>query len=190
MQHWKLRCKHCQTEYVYCTYGNGPEYGTEAGCSREYCAECQKAIDGALSKIPVKFTSRLVEIEEPNLFPVLDKIKEESEKKELFNVVRMTLGEYDVEDKYTHDFKIYWIKYNSDTPNEKHLFVEKEFDIFKRELTGKYWPAENGGDSYVHGMGMAKNLMSMKAEPAKTPEPLGGFYFFDPVIGEGKERLS
>ena len=51
MQHFRLRCKHCYKEYVYCTYGNGPEYGTEAGCSREYCAECQKAIDDALGKI-------------------------------------------------------------------------------------------------------------------------------------------
>ena len=183
MQHWILRCKHCQKQYVYCTYGNGPEYGTEAGCSREYCAECQKAIDDALNKIPVKFASRLVEIEEPNLFPVLEKIKEESEKNALFNCMRATHGEYDVEDKYTHDFKIYWVKYNLDTPNEKHLFIEQEFDIFKKELTGKYWLAENSGDSYVHGMSMTKKLMSMKAEPTKTTEPLGKLYFFDVAIG-------
>lgn len=189
MQHWKLRCKHCQKQYVYCTYGNGPEYGTEAGCSKEYCAECQKAIDDALNNIPVKFASRLVEIEEPNLFPVLDKIKEEHEKNAVFNCMRVTYGEYDVEDKYTHDFKIYWVKYNLDTPNEKHLFVEQEFDIFKRELTGKSWLAENGGDSYVHGMSMTKKLMSTKAEPAKTPEPLGKLYFFDIESGEEKKKL-
>ena len=47
MQHYRLRCKHCGKEYTYCTYGNGPEYGTQEGCSMEYCAECQKAIDEA-----------------------------------------------------------------------------------------------------------------------------------------------
>ena len=31
MQHLILRCKHCHKEYTYCTYGNGPEFGTEEG---------------------------------------------------------------------------------------------------------------------------------------------------------------
>ena len=35
MQHYRLRCKHCGKEYTYCTYGNGPEYGTQEGCSME-----------------------------------------------------------------------------------------------------------------------------------------------------------
>ena len=62
MQHLRIRCKHCQREYTYCTYGNGPEYGTESGCSMEYCADCQKAIDEALGKIPKKYTWRWLDI--------------------------------------------------------------------------------------------------------------------------------
>ena len=55
MQHYRLRCKHCGKEYTYCTYGNGPKYGTQEGCSMEYCAECQKAIDKALEAIPRRY---------------------------------------------------------------------------------------------------------------------------------------
>lgn len=29
MQHIYRRCKHCNKEYFYCTYGNGPDWGTE-----------------------------------------------------------------------------------------------------------------------------------------------------------------
>ena len=79
MEHWILRCKHCQREYTYCTYGNGDCYGTEEGCSEEYCAECQKAIDEALSKILVKFEPRFVEISNPDLLADLDDIKKEKD---------------------------------------------------------------------------------------------------------------
>ena len=53
MQHWKLRCKHCGRTYTYCTYGN------DDGCSRDYCGECQTAINNALGKIPKKITKVL-----------------------------------------------------------------------------------------------------------------------------------
>ena len=39
MQHIYRRCKHCNKEYLYCTYGNGPEWGTEEYCSMDYCGE-------------------------------------------------------------------------------------------------------------------------------------------------------
>lgn len=82
MQHFILRCKHCNKEYTYCTYGNGPEYGTEAGCSMEYCAECQKAIDEAFAKIKVKFEPRYVEIQPTfGLDKILEGIKKEKKRK-------------------------------------------------------------------------------------------------------------
>ena len=58
MQHLRRRCKHCGKAYTYCTYGNGPEYGTQEGCSMDYCAECQKAIDDALAKIPHRIVKK------------------------------------------------------------------------------------------------------------------------------------
>lgn len=58
MQHLIRRCKHCGKSYTYCTYGNGPEYGTQEGCSMEYCAECQNAINEALAKIPIRIVKK------------------------------------------------------------------------------------------------------------------------------------
>ena len=66
MQHYKLRCKHCGKEYTYCTYGNGPEYGTQEGCSMEYCAECQKAINKALEAIPRRYVVEYTLLDDSN----------------------------------------------------------------------------------------------------------------------------
>lgn len=45
------------------------EYSTsEDGASMEYCPECQKAIDKALKKIPVKFKPEQMEIVEVGYF--------------------------------------------------------------------------------------------------------------------------
>ena len=59
MQHIYRRCKHCNKEYLYCTYGNGPDWGTEKYCSMDYCGECQKAIDDALSNIPERYSYKM-----------------------------------------------------------------------------------------------------------------------------------
>ena len=75
MQHFKLRCKHCHTEYTYCTHGNGSEYGTEEGCSKEYCARCQKAIDNALAKIPVECQPKYMEIHDSRIFEMFERVK-------------------------------------------------------------------------------------------------------------------
>lgn len=66
MQHYRLRCKHCGKEYAYCTYGNGPEYGTQEGCSMEYCAECQKAINKALEAIPRRYVVKYTLLDDSN----------------------------------------------------------------------------------------------------------------------------
>ena len=62
MEHLILRCNHCKKQYTYCTYGNGPEYGTEKDCTKEYCAECANAINNALKSIPIRFEGRPVKI--------------------------------------------------------------------------------------------------------------------------------
>jgi len=177
MQHYILRCKHCQKEYTYCTYGNGPEWGTEEGCSQDYCAECQKAINKALEVIPIKFKPIPVEINEPELFAILDKIKEEDDKKDYLKMTALTSGEYDNIDKYTHDGKTYYIEYNDDTPEERHLFVEMEYDILKKEITKHYWRADKHDDSYMHGRNMHKDMRRIfersKIETMPLPSPQG-----------------
>ena len=59
MEHILRRCKHCNKEYTYCTYGNGLNWGTEEHCSMDYCGECQTAINNALSNIPKKFSYQM-----------------------------------------------------------------------------------------------------------------------------------
>lgn len=190
MQHWILRCKHCQKEYTYCTYGNGPGYGTEEGCSQEYCAECQKAIDKALSKIPIKFKPQLVEIEDDELLSTLEKIKEKDNQKGCIKLTSITAGLYDIEDCYTHDWKEYWIKYNRETPEEKHLFVAMQYDIINKKLTNNYWKADKGGDSYMHGQSMTKSLLKASVSLSNMPPPLGLMFYNDDFTWEIKTKKN
>lgn len=144
MEHLILRCKHCKKEYTYCTYGNGPQYGTEEGCSKEYCAECQKAIDNALANIPVKFKPIKVEItdeeEKKKILTQLYDVKEAQEEKNgISNSIRLLNSEYDNIDIYVCNLKTYYIEYNDDTPDDKHLSVEMEYDIVAEKTTSKFW---------------------------------------------------
>jgi hypothetical protein len=144
MEHIKIRCKHCKKEYIYCTYGNGPEYGTEEGCSREYCAECQQAIDNALANIPIKFKPIKVEItdeeKKKKILSQLYDIKTKAEKNDVFHVIRLlNSSNYDNIDIYTYNSKTYYVEYNDDTPNDKHLLIEMEYDIIAEKVTSKSW---------------------------------------------------
>jgi hypothetical protein len=183
MEHWNLRCKHCKTIYRYCTYGNGPEYGTEYGCSQEYCAECQKAIDSALGKIPVKFCPKRVEINDDDTLKTLEKIKDKVSKNNNFNLVSVFPGEYDNIDRYTHDWKVYYVAYNNDNPSGKHLFVEMEYDIINKQITKNTWTTDNGSDTYTHGIGIGgifKNFKNAtRIKPHDIPAPDGKFFYTD-----------
>ncbi len=156
MEHFNIRCNHCKKEYTYCTYGNGPEYGTEEGCSKEYCAECQKAIDNALRNIPIKFKPIKVEItdkeEKKKILIQLYDIKEKTEKSGMSHVVMLLNSDYDNIDMCTHDSKTYYIEYNDDTPNDKHLSIEMEYDIMAAKTTSKLWKTTNN-NTFQHGRG-------------------------------------
>ena len=107
MEHWVLRCKHCQKEYTYCTYGNGSQYGTEEGCSKEYCAECQKAIDEALGKIPLKFKPIEEEIKDDDLLQELLAIKENTKANAFPSMSKLVISMgFDFIDRYTHNGRI------------------------------------------------------------------------------------
>lgn len=194
MQHFILRCKHCQKEYTYCTYGNGPEYGTEEGCSMEYCAECQKAIDKAFGAIPVKFKPERMEIKEPLLLELFSKIREqeqqkqkEKEEKYAFFPTVCATGDpdnYDNIETFIHKNKKYQVKWNDKTPDKKHLFVFMEYDILKRQFTKRPWRYDKE-DSYSFHRNLAKtfikNMSKYKANkpiPVKPmAEPIGKLFF-------------
>lgn len=181
MQHFILRCKHCQKEYVYCTYGNGPEYGTEDGCSMDYCPECQKAIDEALRKIPIKFEGRFQPINEPLLFPLFSKIRND-----VVGVYKIYYcGKYDNCDTYTHNGLKFNVEYNDNTPNDRHISVEMEYDLIEKKFTGKPWKGESK-DSYIHGRNTSREIASAingkTYEPKPMPEPTGILFFNDVVL--------
>lgn len=161
MEHIKIRCKHCKKEYIYCTYGNGPEYGTEEGCSKEYCAECQQTIDNALANIPVKFKPIKVEItdekEKKKILSQLDDIKTKSEKNDVFHLIRLLNSNYDNIDIYTYNSKTYYVEYNDDTPNDKHLLIEMEYDITAEKVTSKVWKTIRG-NTFQHGRSIKKEF--------------------------------
>ena len=75
MEHFICRCKHCGTQYTYCTYGN------DDGCTEEYCGTCAKAIYDALRQIPIKFQSAKKMIIDP--FEVERIVKIFNEEKEI-----------------------------------------------------------------------------------------------------------
>ena len=153
MQHYILRCKHCNREYVYCTYGNGPEYGTEEGCSQEYCAECQKAIDEALGKIPVKFIKKPKQIKPTKeLLALFDKVKEDTKSKnplQFPTVVPLMMSPYDNFATCVYNGNRFIIEWNDDDIDNKIVHVEYEWDCEKKEFTDKVWKCREK-NSYVH----------------------------------------
>ena len=203
MQHYILRCKHCHKEYTYCTYGNGPEYGTEFGCSMDYCAECQSAIDNALSQITKKFEARDLEIDQPGLFSVFDKIRAEEEKKEKLwpNIHRVgECGDYDNAEIYIHDRKKFYVRWNDDTPAEKHIFISMEYDLLNNEFTKNPWKYDVD-DCYMRSRNelrcLARALMNEQALPLPKqalPLPNGKLNYmdfeWDVVLPTKKDKTS
>ena len=188
MQHWILRCKHCNKEYTYCTYGNGSEYGTEEGCSQEYCAECQKAIDDALSTIPKKFEPRLKEIDNTDLFPIFDKLKKKQDEKILAaqwpSVIRLEPEEtdFDIVETYYYKNNLYKVKYYNDCPDDKHIYVSTEYDLIDNSFTDKKWRYTHE-DSYDIQRNCMKSMCQMlkEVEPMNMAEPSGEFFFMEPM---------
>lgn len=185
MQHYILRCKHCHKEYTYCTYGNGPEYGTEFGCSMDYCAECQTAIDDALSRITKKFEARDLEIDQPGLFSVFNKIRAEEEKKEKLwpNIHRIgECGDYDNAEKYIHNKRKFFVRWNDDTPDEKHIFISMEYDLLNNEFTKNPWKYDVD-DCYMRSRNesrcLARVLMNEQTLNINLPPPTGKLNYMD-----------
>lgn len=164
MQHYYVRCKHCHREYLYCTYGNGPDYGTEEGCSRDYCSECQKAIDDALGKIPVKYISKFKVIDTtPELLEFFRLVSiaynnkvENDDHKGLFlpRIVPVfpngiCCSDYDNVDTCIYNGRMFIIEYNDGEYKNARVSLEMEYDCVKKCFTDKYW-TEHGKTYYGH----------------------------------------
>ena len=145
MRHIYRRCKNCNKEYVYCTYGNGPDWGTEKYCSMDYCGECQKAIDDALSKIPERYSYKMELISKED-FDYINKTIDtqyQEYKKQIsnnvfgcFRVSSIVMGdEYvDIEGCYiNHIYYTRGTKENGDIEIKQSM----EYDLINKKLTGK-----------------------------------------------------
>ena len=145
MQHIYRRCKNCNKEYLYCTYGNGPDWGTEKYCSMDYCGECQKAIDDALSKIPERYSYKMELIPKEDYDYISKTIDTQYQeyKKEIsnnllggFGITSITMGdEYvDIEGCYiNHIYYTRGTKENGDVEIKQSM----EYDLIDEKLTGK-----------------------------------------------------
>lgn len=184
MQHIKCRCKNCQKTYTYCTYGNGPEYGTESGCSMEYCAECQKAIDEALASIPKKYTWKWLEIQPTlGLFEALAETKEKVEmarKRSNMPIVMQSLAysAHDNVETYVRDGVEYHVEWDDYAPNEKHVYVKMEYSIVGNRFTDKAWQVDTG-ETYYHQRPFKWEEKTIEVKP--MPEPIGSLYFMEPT---------
>ena len=184
MEHIIRRCKNCNKEYIYCTYGNGPDWGTEEGCSMEYCRECQKAINDALAKIPEKYSWKMELVQDKD-FDYINKMidfEKEKHRKEITNGVRFEMSKL----SFTRDYKelegcyinhIYYIrgiKENDDVEIKESV----EFDTINKKLTGKrYRFYDHPRNQYVPIT--IFNLTKKDGIPEKELEKPIGKVFFD-----------
>lgn len=183
MEHIIRRCKHCKKEYTYCTYGNGPQYGTEKGCSYEYCAECQKAIDKVLSEIPIKCRPYYSVVSNENTIKMLEeKFAEERKKYNAsvkINCAKLVgdLG-YKTVDEYTIDWTRYIRGVKEDGTIE--ILVQKEYDEINKIKTTKFYKdsTNNPKQSYQP---LSQLKFSKFIATEKYMEPPTGKIFFNDI---------
>lgn len=184
MEHIICRCKNCQTPYTYCTYGNGPEYGTNKGCTREYCSECANAIAEALNKIPRKYTGIRQQITDPNeferIYSIFEKCKEIHYQQRNVQMARLIgdLGYEKVEGCYINK-----VEYHICTTVHGiiHIYAEKEFDLVKNEYTGRYFfRNDNPNEQYFLMQQLKFDCFKKdKITEMSMPEPTGKLYYMD-----------
>ena len=156
MQHYILRCKHCGRTYTYCTHGNGD------GCSKDYCGECQTAIDNALSKIPKKITKhidiltdRAEQLRLDSIFDMnkrkyeMDDFLEEVSSHSLPRVIPIigNWGYKTVERCYINRVEYYRCVKDDGTFDIK---VAKEYDLIKNEYTGELYVETDKNNGYEY----------------------------------------
>ena len=188
MEHIYRRCKNCNKEYVYCTYGNGPDWGTEKYCSMDYCGECQKAIDDALSKIPERYSYKM-ELTPKEDYDYINKtidIQHQEYKKELsnnvlgvFGVTSIAMGdEYvDIEGCYiNHIYYTRGTKENGDVEIKQSM----EYDLIDKKLTGNKYRFYDMPCMQYKPLSIFKfpTVEFIKTKPLDPPT--GKFFFYIP----------
>lgn len=183
MQHLKLRCKHCHKEYTYCTYGNGPRYGTEDGCSMDYCAECQKAIDYVLSAIPQKCRPYYSLVTDSETKEKLEQLFNDERKKYKescrINAAKL-VGDYGYEsvEECTSNFVKCIRGVKKDGTVE--FKIEKEYDLINKTETDKLYsdPTNNKRQEYTP---ITQFRMPTKDELTMKPlsPPSGKMFWLD-----------
>lgn len=185
MQHFIRRCKHCGKAYVYCTYGNGPEYGTQKGCSMEYCAECQNAINDALAKIPIKVVKKYAFVNDEKEIERISNIFEE-EKKKYYNTPKFLdftkiIPDWNcesVESCYIDGIEYYkCVEYDGSVSYK----VAVEYDVIEENFTGENYfeiDVHNGYVPVVQHRLPKFNFDEVKVRPMSPPK--GEVFYMDP----------
>lgn len=183
MQHIYRRCKHCNKEYLYCTYGNGADWGTEEYCSMDYCGQCQKAINDALSKIPERYSFKMELIPKEDfdyISKTIDTQYLEYKKEMSGNVFGLTQividNEYDaVEGCYiNHIYYTRGIKKNGEIEIKQSM----EYDLIDKKLTGKRYCFFDMPCMRYKPLSTMK-FPSVELNKTKPMEPPTGKLFFD-----------
>lgn len=183
MQHLLRRCKHCGKSYTYCTYGNGSDYGTEQGCSMDYCAECQTAINDALAKIPVRYVKKYIFVSDQEEIARLKTIFEDEKAKHYTknNIIHAVLmipdwGYDDVEKCY-----IDWVEYYKCVEDDGRILfkVAMEYDTVEGKFTGKkYEETEVEKRRYIPVSQLRFPKFTKIKEQNMTP-PSGEVFYMD-----------
>ena len=183
MQHIRRRCKHCGKEYTYCTYGNGPEYGTQEGCSMDYCAECQKAIDDALAKIPLRIVKKYTLVDAKEIERISKTFEEEKEKyystPKLINAARM-IPDWNcesVEMCYIDRTEYYKCVEYDGTILYK---VAVEYDVIEEKFTGKKYFEVDVYNGYVPVAQLRFPKFNSEAKVKPMAPPKGDLFYMAP----------
>ena len=184
MQHFRRRCKHCGKVYTYCTYGNGPKYGTQEGCSMDYCADCQNAIDDALGKIPRRYEVKYTLLDDSNdkgisktrieLNKIFDEEKEKYESiPNLINVVQMIPNwNYESVERCFIDCVEYFRCTKEDGSTDFRIGME--YDVIDNKFTGnKYFDNKNPYRRYAPVAQVRWSKINTEIKPKPLPLPKG-----------------
>ena len=183
MQHIRRRCKHCGKAYTYCTYGNGPEYGTQEGCSMDYCAECQNAINDALAKIPLRVVKKYTLVDAKEIERISKIFEEEKEKyystPKLFNLRKM-IPDWNcesVEMCYIDGTEYYKCVEYDGTISYK---VAVEYDVIEENFTGKNYFEIDVHNGYVSVIQFRWPKFNSEIEVRPMTPPKGDLFYIEP----------
>lgn len=195
MQHIFRRCKHCGKTYTYCTYGNGPGYGTEPGCSMDYCADCQNAINDALAKIPIRYIKKHIFVSDQEEITRLKTIFEDEKAKHYANenIIHAVLMIPDWGFDKVEKCYIDWVEYYKCVEDDgRALFqVAMEYDTVEGKFTGKKYEETDGEKRRYIPVSQLRLPKFTKIKEQNMTPPSGEVFYMDTnweVVLNNKKR--